>query len=88
MSDNNQAIAETLDYYDCVADGISQFACILVIVSTRVALSSVIRGPISDNIVKMILRESGSTAIAMAAGGMTGALVRTGLGAVKKYIVK
>lgn len=88
MSDNNQAIAETLDYYDCVADGISQFACILVTVSTRIALSYAIRGPIHDTITKMILRETGSTAIAVAAGGMTRALVSTGLDALKKHIVK
>ena len=89
MSDNNnQAIAETMDYYDYVAEGISQFACILVTTSTRIVLAYAVRVPVNDTITKMILREAGSTAIAVAAGGMTKALVSTGLGALKKHIVK
>lgn len=74
------------DLYDNVVDGIATFGGILAMVVTRYSTSRI--APVNDTVMKMVLRESGSIALATAAMTMTSVGIKAIGSYLKPYIVK
>lgn len=83
MDENKQVVEPEVvepDLYDSVLEGVAQFAGIFAGVIVRYATSRIV--PRNDSIMKMVLRESGSVALATVAMGST----QQGVKAIGAYL--
>lgn len=76
----------SMDMYDSATEAGANFIGIVVGVLLRTATMRVV--PVNDTIAKMVLRESGSIAIATAGMTMTTQILKTVAATVKPYIVR